>query len=98
MTSSWRHEPTYVTHYGVVINRAKFDACTCSSFRGVKIDRHTDRIALYKNILDAFALFTIFCQDVERYKKNFTSKVHLFSQLRIYGIFVYKGFFPRFEL
>ena len=36
-------------------NRAKFDACTSSSFRGVKTDtqthRQTDRIALY--ILDA---------------------------------------------
>ena len=26
-----------------MINRAKFDACTYSSFRGVKADRHTDR-------------------------------------------------------
>ena len=31
----------------MVINRAKFDACTSSSFRGVKTDRQTDRIALY---------------------------------------------------
>ena len=30
----------------MVINRAKFDACTYSSFRGVKTDRQRDRIAL----------------------------------------------------
>ena len=34
-----------------MINRVKFDACTCISFRGVKIDTQTGRIAL--NILDA---------------------------------------------
>ena len=27
----------------MVINRAKFDACTISSFREVKTDKHTDR-------------------------------------------------------
>ena len=52
--SSWRHDHFYDTHHGVVINRVKFDACTCSSFRGVKTDtqthRQTDRIVLY--ILD----------------------------------------------
>ena len=35
------------THHGVVINRAKFDAFTFSSFRVVKTDTQTDRIALY---------------------------------------------------
>ena len=39
MTSSWRHEHPYDTHHGVVTNRAKFDACTSSSFREVKTDR-----------------------------------------------------------
>ena len=43
MTSSRRHEPPYDTHHEVVINRAKFDACTSSSFTGVKADRHTNR-------------------------------------------------------
>ena len=33
-----------------MINRAKFGACTSSSFRGIKTDTQTDRIALY--ILD----------------------------------------------
>ena len=42
MTSSWRHEYLYDTYLGVVINRAKFDACTYSSFRGVKTDRQTE--------------------------------------------------------
>ena len=37
----------YDTQHGVVINRAKFDACAYSSFRGVETDRHTGRIALY---------------------------------------------------
>ena len=37
----------------MVINRAKFDVCAYSSFRGVKTDTQTDRIALY--ILDAKA-------------------------------------------
>ena len=32
---------------GVVIYSAKFDACTSSSFREVKADIQTDRIALY---------------------------------------------------
>ena len=31
----------------MVIKRAKFDARTSSSFRGVKTDTQTDRIALY---------------------------------------------------
>ena len=48
--SSWRHEHPYDTHHKVVINRAKFDAGTSSSFRGVKTEsqkhRHIDRIAL----------------------------------------------------
>ena len=34
-------EYPYDTHHEVVINRAEFDACTCSSFRGVKTDRQT---------------------------------------------------------
>ena len=34
------------TYHGVVINRAKFDVCSSSSFREFKTDRHTDRIAL----------------------------------------------------
>ena len=33
----------YDTRHGVVINRAKFDACTSSSLREVKEDRHTQR-------------------------------------------------------
>ena len=47
MTSQWRHEYPYDTNHGVVINRAKFDGCTCSTFRGYKTDTQTDRIALY---------------------------------------------------
>ena len=47
MTSWWRHEYPYDTHHGVMIIRAKFDACTYGSFRGVKTDTQTDRIALY---------------------------------------------------
>ena len=43
MTWWWRHQPSYDTHHAVVINRAKFNACTCSSLRVVE----TDRIALY---------------------------------------------------
>ena len=35
-----------------MINCAKFDAYTCSSFRGVKTDTETDRIALY--IMDSW--------------------------------------------
>ena len=31
----------------MVINRTKFDVCTCSSFGGVKASVHTDRIAVY---------------------------------------------------
>ena len=42
MTPLWRHEYPYNTHHGVVINRAKFDACTCSSLRGVKTDTQTE--------------------------------------------------------
>ena len=38
------------THHGVVINRAKFDACTSSSFRGVKTNTQTDKIALYTSV------------------------------------------------
>ena len=40
-----RHKLLYDTHYGVVIYRDEVDACTFSSFRGVKTDRqtHTDR-------------------------------------------------------
>ena len=30
------------THHWVVINRAMFDACTSSSFRGVKSDTQTE--------------------------------------------------------
>ena len=37
--SSQSHKHSYDTHHGVVINRAKFDAFICSSFRGVKTDR-----------------------------------------------------------
>ena len=37
--------------HGVVTNRAKFDACTSSSFREVKTDRHTDKIVLYNTDL-----------------------------------------------
>ena len=36
----------------MVIDLAKLDACIYSSFRGVKTDTQTDRIALYINILD----------------------------------------------
>ena len=43
-------EYPYDTHHGVVMSPAKFDACTCSSFRGVKTETQRDRIALY--ILD----------------------------------------------
>ena len=50
-------EYPYDTHHGVVTNRAKFDACTCSSFRGVKRNTQTDRIALY--ILDEKKVFHI---------------------------------------
>ena len=39
VTSSCRHEPPYDTHHGEVINRAKFDVCTCSSFKEVKTER-----------------------------------------------------------
>ena len=45
MTSRLRHEYPYDTHVGVVINRAKFDACTSSSFRGGKTDKQN--CALY---------------------------------------------------
>ena len=48
MTSSWRHKPPCNTHHEVMINRAKFDVWTFSSFRGVKAYIRTDRIALYK--------------------------------------------------
>ena len=41
----------------MAINRAKFDACTCSSFRGVKTDTQTDRIALY--ILEVVSLMDL---------------------------------------
>ena len=50
MTSSWHHQYIYDTHHRVVSNRAKFDACTYSSFRGIKTDKLTDRTAFY--ILD----------------------------------------------
>ena len=33
----------YDAHHEVVINRAKFDACTSSSFEGLKTDRQTER-------------------------------------------------------
>ena len=36
MTSSWRHECTFITHLEVVIDCAKFDDCTSSIFGGVK--------------------------------------------------------------
>ena len=45
----------YDTHPEEVINRAKFDISTSSSFGGVKTDRHTDRIALY--VLDEYRVF-----------------------------------------
>ena len=38
MPSSWRRELPNETHHGVVIIRARFDARTSSSFRGVKSD------------------------------------------------------------
>ena len=56
MTSSLRHKHPHDAHHGVVINRAKFGACTYSSFRGVKTDTQTDRIALY--ILDIYLSYT----------------------------------------
>ena len=46
MTSSGRHKHPYDTYHEVVINHAKFDVYTSSSFRGVK----TGTIALYKFI------------------------------------------------
>ena len=57
---------SYDIHHGVVINRAKFDACTYSSFRGVETDRHTDRIALYilDNKTPAFINSTRFRQKI----------------------------------
>ena len=55
MTSSWRHEDSYDTQHGVVINLGKFDACTSSSFRGVKAHEQTDRIMLYS--IDAESYF-----------------------------------------
>ena len=42
MTSSRGHQPPFSTHHGVVVNRAKFDACVSSTFRGVKIDTQTN--------------------------------------------------------
>ena len=47
MTSTLRHQYPYDTHHGGVINRAEFDVCTSSSFKGVKLDTQIDRIALY---------------------------------------------------
>ena len=43
MTSSCRRKHSYDTQYGVVIDGAKFDVCTFSSFAGVKTDRQTHR-------------------------------------------------------
>ena len=52
-------------YHSVVINRAKFDACTSSNFRGVKTDRHTftqtDRIALYILDYNVIVQNIIFC-------------------------------------
>ena len=47
MTSSRRQKYPYDIYQWVVINSAKFDACTFRSFRGVKTDTQTDSIALY---------------------------------------------------
>ena len=47
MTSPLRHHDvtsTHDTHHGVVIDRAEFDACTFSNFKGVKTDRQTEYI------------------------------------------------------
>ena len=35
------------THHGVVINRAKFDACTYSSFRRAKTDTQTELRSIF---------------------------------------------------
>ena len=37
----------YDTHRGVMINRGKIDACTTSTFRGVKADRQTELRFIY---------------------------------------------------
>ena len=36
----------------MVINCAKFDACSSSNFRGVTTDRQTDRIALFSIVFE----------------------------------------------
>ena len=71
MTSPWHHQYPYDTHHGVVINRAKFETCTHSSFRGVKTDTQTDRIALYtldKSMYDAVMVITYYVHRSKRFK------------------------------
>ena len=40
MTLSWRQQPSYNIHLGMVINCAKFEARSSSSFEGVKTHTH----------------------------------------------------------
>ena len=65
-----RHEPLSNTHFEVVINRAKFNACTSSSLRGVKTDSptdtQTDRFAFY-GIDQGWATSGHFVVDVPSY-------------------------------
>ena len=42
MTSLLRYKQRCDTRHRIVINRAKFDACISSSFRGGKTDRQTE--------------------------------------------------------
>ena len=80
MMSSRRHQYPYDTHHGVVINRAKFDACTSSSFTGVKTDTPTDRIALYRSILDLrYDFFRLIF--LQRNCKHFGTRGYLWRNL-----------------
>ena len=65
----------YATHYGVVINRAKFDVCTHRSFRGVKTNSHTDGIALY--VLDIFGYHCFHCDCVDFHRVSFCHETNL---------------------
>ena len=51
---------------GWLINRAKFDACSSSSFRGVETGTQTDRIALYRmyyklSIVFESVIYEVYC-------------------------------------
>ena len=60
-----------------MVNRAKFDACASSSFRGIKIDRRTDRIALYST--DTYV--------VAYYKMGYKKRPHKIAVLEKFPVF-----------